>query len=110
MYNLQDIGHIPCYDTSDYSTLTELLLHSQREQQQVNQFNYWHKDIQRNNDGQKERRETNTCLLEWGRGFIKGQALGKLIGCQQDLAINLPGCFRLLFLLSFIGRTKTAGL
>ena len=27
------------------------------------------------------------------RGFIKG----KLTGCEQDLAINLPGCFHLLF-------------
>ena len=35
-----------------------------------------------------------------------GRALGKLTSCEQDLAINLPGCFRLLFLLSFIGKTK----
>ena len=43
------------------------------------------------------------------RGFIKGRKPGKLTGCEQDLAINLPGCFRLLFLLSFI-RTKNARL
>ena len=40
------------------------------------------------------------------RGFIKGRAPGKLPGCEWDLAINLPGCFRLLFLLSFIRKTK----
>ena len=34
------------------------------------------------------------------RGFIKGQAPGKLTVCEQDLAINLPGCFCLLFFLS----------
>ena len=28
-----------------------------------------------------------------------GRALGKLTGCEGDLAINLPSCFRLLFLL-----------
>ena len=41
------------------------------------------------------------------RGFIKGQALA---GCERDLAINLPGCFRLLFLLSFKRKTKNAWL
>ena len=44
------------------------------------------------------------------RGFIKGRALGKLTGCEQDLAINLPGYFHLLFLLSFIRKTKNARL
>ena len=39
-------------------------------------------------------------------GFIKGRAPGKLTGCERDLAINLPGCFCLLFLLSFIRKTK----
>ena len=29
------------------------------------------------------------------RGFIKGRAPGKLTSCERDLAINLPGCFRL---------------
>ena len=42
------------------------------------------------------------------RGFIKGWAPGKLTGCERDLAINLPGCFHLLFLLSFIRKTKIA--
>ena len=42
------------------------------------------------------------------RGFIKGQAPGKLTGCEQDLANNLPGYFHLLFLLSFIRKTKDA--
>ena len=40
---------------------------------------------------------------------IKGQAPGKFTGCEQDLAINLPGCFHLLFL-SFITKTKNAQL
>ena len=44
------------------------------------------------------------------RGFIKGGALGKLTGCERDLAINLPSCFRPLFLLSFIRKTKNAWL
>ena len=44
------------------------------------------------------------------RGFIKGRAPGKLAGCEWDLAINLPGCFHLLFLLSFITKTKNAQL
>ena len=43
-------------------------------------------------------------------GFIKGRAPGKLTSCEQDLAINLPGCFCLLFLLSFIRKTKNARL
>ena len=47
---------------------------------------------------------------EIDRGFIKGQAPGKLTGCERDLAINLPGCFRLLFLLSFIRKTKNTRL
>ena len=38
------------------------------------------------------------------------QAPSKLTSCEQDLAINLPGCFRLLFLLSFIRKTKNARL
>ena len=42
------------------------------------------------------------------KGFIK--APGKLTGWKQDLAINLPGCFRLLFLLSFIRKTKNTQL
>ena len=44
------------------------------------------------------------------RGFIKGRGPGKLTGCERDLAINLPGCFCLLFLLSFIKKTKNAWL
>ena len=44
------------------------------------------------------------------RWFIKGWAPAKLTGCEQDLAINLPGCFSLLFLLSFIRKTKNAWL
>ena len=44
------------------------------------------------------------------RGFIKVQAPGKLTGCERDLATNLPGCFHLLFLRSFIRRTKSAQL
>ena len=44
------------------------------------------------------------------RGFIKGQAPGKLTSCERGLAINLPGCFCLLFLLSFIRKTKNAWL
>ena len=52
----------------------------------------------------------NTVLIQWSRGFIKGQAPGKLTGCERDLAINLPGCFRLLFLLSFVRKTKNARL
>jgi len=43
-------------------------------------------------------------------GFIKRQALDKLTGCERDLAINLPDCFGLLFLLSFIRKTKNARL
>ena len=39
-----------------------------------------------------------------------GQAPGKLTGCERDLAINLPGCFRILSLLSFIRKTKNAWL
>ena len=42
------------------------------------------------------------------RGFIKGGAQHKLTGCEGDLAINLPGCFHLLFLLSFIRKSKNA--
>ena len=42
------------------------------------------------------------------REFFKGRALGKLTGCERDLAINLPDCFRPLFLLSFIRKTKNA--
>ena len=45
-----------------------------------------------------------------GRRFIKGCARGKLTGCEKDFAINLPGCFRLLFLLSLIRKTKNARL
>ena len=44
------------------------------------------------------------------RRFIKSRVMGKLPGCERELAINLPGCFRLLFLLSFISKTKNAQL
>ena len=44
------------------------------------------------------------------RGFIKVWVPGKLTGCERDLGINLPGCFRLLLLLSFIRKTKNARL
>ena len=44
------------------------------------------------------------------QGFIKGRAPGKLTGCERDLAIDLSGCFGLLFLLSFIRKTKNARL
>ena len=50
------------------------------------------------------------CLSPPSRGFIKGWAPSKLIGYERDLAINLPGCFRLLFLLPFIRKTKNAQL
>ena len=43
------------------------------------------------------------------RGFIKGRAPDKLTGCEQDLAINLPGCFCLL-LLSFMRKARSAWL
>ena len=46
----------------------------------------------------------------YGREFIKGRAPGKLTSCEQDLAINLPAQFRLLFLLPLIGKTKNAQL
>ena len=46
----------------------------------------------------------------FNRGYIKGWALGKLTGYEQDLAINLPSCFSHLFLLSFIRKTKNAQL
>ena len=49
----------------------------------------------------------NLIKISWHRqGFSKGQAPGKLTGCERDLAINFPGCFRLLFLLSFIRKAK----
>ena len=44
------------------------------------------------------------------RGFNKGWAPDKLTSCERDLAINSPGCFHLLFLLSFIRKTKNARL
>ena len=44
------------------------------------------------------------------RRFIKGRAPGKLTGCERELAINLLGCFRLLFLLSFVSKTKNTWL
>ena len=44
------------------------------------------------------------------RELIKGRARGKLTCCGQDLAINLPGGFRLLFLLSFRRKTKNVRL
>ena len=49
-------------------------------------------------------------IIEVSSGFIKGRAPGKLTGCERDLAINLPGCFHLLFLLSFTRKTKSARL
>ena len=39
-----------------------------------------------------------------------GRAPGKLTGSERDLAINFPGCFHLLFLLSFIRKTKNTRL
>ena len=55
--------------------------------------------------------DTTNLMHKWNRtvfrGFIKGRALGKLTGCERNLAINLPSCFRLLFLLSFIHVRKT---
>ena len=45
------------------------------------------------------------------QGFIKDLAPGKLTGCEQDFAIKyLSGCFHLLFLHSFIRKTKNARL
>ena len=41
---------------------------------------------------------------------LPAQATGKLTGCERELAINLPGCSCLLFLLSFIRKTKNARL
>ena len=41
---------------------------------------------------------------------IKGRPLGKLTDCELHLAINLPSCFRLPILLSFIRKTKNAQL
>ena len=32
-------------------------------------------------------------MNEEHKGFIKGQARGKLTGCERDLALNLPGVF-----------------
>ena len=49
-------------------------------------------------------------MLSLLRGFIKCGASGKLTGCEPDLAINLPGCFRLLFLFSFITKNNNARL
>ena len=49
-------------------------------------------------------------MIWFSRGFIKDRAPGKLTGCERDSAINLPGCFRLLFFLSFIRKTKNARL
>ena len=51
-----------------------------------------------------------TSSLNLTQGFIKGQALGKLTGCERDLAIDLPGRFHLRFLHSFIRKNKTARL
>ena len=53
-----------------------------------------------------------TMLISFGgiRGFVKGRAPGKLTGCEQDLAMTLPGCFLLLFLLPFMRKTKNAWL
>ena len=44
------------------------------------------------------------------KGFIHGRALGILTACERDLAINLPSCFCVLLLLSFIRKTKNARL
>ena len=51
-------------------------------------------------------------LFPWGmcRVFFKGRAPGKLTSCEQDLAMTLPGCFLLLYLLPFIRKTKNAWL
>ena len=49
-----------------------------------------------------------TLFILHSRGFIKGWAPGKLTSCELDLAINLPGFFHLLFLLSFLRKTKNA--
>ena len=44
------------------------------------------------------------------RGFVKGRAPGKLTSCERDLAINFSDCFHLLFLISFIRKSKNAWL
>ena len=57
-------------------------------------------------EGEEEEDDTDKVIM----GFIKGRALGKLTSFEQGLAINLPGCFHLLFLLPFIRKTKNARL
>ena len=67
---------------------------------------------QKNNKpkAEQETAQPTAARLQTYRGFIKGRALDKLTGCERDLAINLPGCFHLLFLLSFTRKTKNAWL
>ena len=43
------------------------------------------------------------CIDDWR---VHLETSGKLTSCERDLAINLPGCFHLLFLLSFLRKTK----
>ena len=47
------------------------------------------------------------CIDDWR---VHLETPGKLTSCERNLAINLPGCFRLLFLLSFLRKTKNAWL
>ena len=68
---------------------------------------YFGLDRRSYNASKRQKYITKTETIQ-NRGFIEGPAPGKLAGCERDLAINLPGCFRLLFLLSFIRKTKTA--
>ncbi len=49
------------------------------------------------------------CPFITSRGLIKSRAPGKLTGCEQGSAINLPGCFCVVFLLSVI-KAKNAWL
>ena len=57
-------------------------------------------------EGEEEEEDTDKVIM----GFIKGRALDKLTSFEQGLAINLPGCVHLLFLLPFIRKTKNAWL
>ena len=49
-------------------------------------------------------------LINIAGGSLRAGHRGKLTSCERDLAINLPSCFRLLFLLSSIRKTKNARL
>ena len=49
-------------------------------------------------------------FLSCNSGFIKRRVPSKMTGCEQDLAMNLPRCFCLIFLVSFIRKTKNAQL